>query len=53
MPRVSCAIVTPIHFHPYGALVVLEKIVGLVQLPLEMHKNNVPYIIWQIITCAD
>ena len=52
MPIFSCARVPPIHFHPNGDFFVLKKLVGLVQVPLVMHKHNVPYIIWKIITCA-
>ena len=46
----SCEIVPNINFHPHGAVVVLEKLIELVQLPLVIHKHNVPYIIWHIIT---
>ena len=49
----SYARVTPIHFHIHVNLVVLEKLVGLVQVPLVMHKHNIPYIIWHINTCAN
>ena len=52
MPWVSCAIVPHIHFHRHGALVVLKKPVGIVQVTLVMHKHSVPYIIWHIITCV-
>ena len=53
MTQASCERVPPINFHPHGALVVLEKLVGLVQVPLVMHKQKIPYIIRHIITCYD
>ena len=53
MPQVSCERVPPVHFYLHGALVFLEKLIVLVQVPLVMHKHKIPYIIWQIITCAD
>ena len=52
MPQFACERALPIHFHIHGALVVMEKLVGLVKVALVIHKHKVSYIIWHISTCA-